>query len=205
MHGPDPIVTRGRRAPIPSRRQCWPIRSGSRCWWCCDSSRPAERLAFVLHDMFGVPFDEIAPIVDRSTRRRAASSRAEPDAGCTARRSRRMPTSAATRESSTRSSPRRAAATSTRWSRCSTRTSCCVGCRPGRPARRARRRGRRRPGAHVRRSGTDIERVLVNGVAGLLARKDGRPSSLLAVTVVDGRIVEIDVLADRERLARLID
>jgi RNA polymerase sigma-70 factor (ECF subfamily) len=51
----------------------------------------------------------------------------------------------------------------------------------------------------------DIERVLVNGVAGLLARKDGRPASLLAVTVVDGRIVEIDVLADPERLARLVD
>src|SRR6478672_4733718 len=50
----------------------------------------------------------------------------------------------------------------------------------------------------------DIERVLVNGVAGLLARKNGRPSSLLAVTVVDGRIVEIDVLADAERLARLV-
>jgi len=47
--------------------------------------------------------------------------------------------------------------------------------------------------------------VLVNGVAGLLARKDGRPASLLAVTVVDGRIVEIDVLADPERLARLVD
>ena len=31
-----------------------------------DTLRPAERLAFVLHDMFGVPFDEIAPIVGRS-------------------------------------------------------------------------------------------------------------------------------------------
>ncbi|MBV9042395.1 MAG: sigma-70 family RNA polymerase sigma factor, partial [Acidimicrobiia bacterium] len=31
-----------------------------------DTLAPAERLAFVLHDMFGVPFDEIAPIVDRS-------------------------------------------------------------------------------------------------------------------------------------------
>jgi hypothetical protein len=51
----------------------------------------------------------------------------------------------------------------------------------------------------------DIERVLVNGVAGLLARKDGRPSSLLAVTVADGRIIEIDVLADPARLARLVD
>lgn len=51
---------------------------------------PAERLAFVLHDMFGVPFDEIAPIVDRSTvatrqlasraRRRLQGSPAVPDA-----------------------------------------------------------------------------------------------------------------------------
>jgi Sigma-70, region 4 len=38
---------------------------------------PAERLAFVLHDMFGVPFDEIAPIVDRSaTAARQLASRA---------------------------------------------------------------------------------------------------------------------------------
>ena len=47
---------------------------------------PAERLAFVLHDMFAVPFDEIAPIVGRSHRRRRASSRAARGAGCRARR-----------------------------------------------------------------------------------------------------------------------
>jgi RNA polymerase sigma-70 factor (ECF subfamily) len=49
-----------------------------------------------------------------------------------------------------------------------------------------------------------IERVLVNGTAGLLSRENGRPERLLAVTVVDGLIVEIDVLADPERLARLM-
>ena len=42
---------------------------------------PAERLAFVLHDMFAVPFDEIAPIVGRSPTRRG-SSPAAPAAGC---------------------------------------------------------------------------------------------------------------------------
>src|SRR4030095_10846865 len=51
---------------------------------------PPERLSFVLHDMFGVPFDEIAPIVDRSpaaarqlasrARRRVQAERAVPDA-----------------------------------------------------------------------------------------------------------------------------
>jgi DNA-directed RNA polymerase specialized sigma24 family protein len=43
---------------------------------------PAERLAFVLHDVFAVPFEEIAPIVER-TRRRRDSSPAAPAAGCT--------------------------------------------------------------------------------------------------------------------------
>ena len=52
---------------------------------------PPERLAFVLHDIFGVPFDEIAPIVDRSpeaarqlasrARRRVRAERAVPDTG----------------------------------------------------------------------------------------------------------------------------
>src|SRR5882757_4142725 len=37
---------------------------------------PAERLAFVLHDMFGVPFDEIAPMVDRTAAARQLASRA---------------------------------------------------------------------------------------------------------------------------------
>ena len=52
---------------------------------------PAERLAFVLHDMFGVPFDQIARVVDRSpdaarqlasrARRRVRAENAEPDVG----------------------------------------------------------------------------------------------------------------------------
>ena len=86
---------------------------------------PPERLAFVLHDMFAVPFDEIAPIVDRSpeaarqlasrARRRVQGERAVPDADLSAQR-----------EVLTRSSRPRATETSTRWSPCSTRTSCCA-------------------------------------------------------------------------------
>ena len=88
-----------------------------------DTLGPAERVAFVLHDLFGVPFDEVGRLVGRSTdaakmlasraRRRVRGETATPDPGGTAR-------------SSTRSSPRAATATSTRWSRCSTRTSCCA-------------------------------------------------------------------------------
>ena len=46
--------------------------------------------------------------------------------------------------------------------------------------------------------------VLVNGAPGVLAATpDGRPMSIMAFTVVDGRIVEINSIADPERLARL--
>ena len=46
-------------------------------------------------------------------------------------------------------------------------------------------------------------RVLVNGGLGALSTSDGRPVSLLAFTVSDGRIVEINILADPDRLASL--
>jgi RNA polymerase sigma-70 factor (ECF subfamily) len=39
---------------------------GLRCWSCSETLTPSERLAFVLHDMFAVPFDEIGAIVGRS-------------------------------------------------------------------------------------------------------------------------------------------
>src|SRR6266705_1851384 len=61
-----------------------------------DTLNPAERLAFVLHDIFAVPFDEIAPIVGRSpaaarqlasrARRRVQGAAMEPDADLTRRR-----------------------------------------------------------------------------------------------------------------------
>ena len=43
-----------------------PTRSGSRCSWCLTRSVPPERLAFVLHDVFGVPFADIAAVLHRS-------------------------------------------------------------------------------------------------------------------------------------------
>ena len=86
-----------------------------------DTLTPAERLAFVLHDIFAVPFDEIAPIVERSpeaarqlasrARRRVQGERTAPDADL-----------AASGPSSTRSWPPPATATSTRCSPSSTPT-----------------------------------------------------------------------------------
>ena len=45
--------------------------------------------------------------------------------------------------------------------------------------------------------------ALINGAAGVVSLKDGRPFSIAAVTVSGGRIVELDFIADPERLARL--
>ena len=78
-----------------------------------DSLTPAERLAFVLHDVFGVPFADIATALDRSeaaTQQLASRARRR-------LRTRRSPTgtSLGRGTSSMRSSPRRATATSMRF------------------------------------------------------------------------------------------
>lgn len=48
-----------------------------------------------------------------------------------------------------------------------------------------------------------IQRALINGAAGLVSSRDGEPFSIGAFTVRNGKIVELDILADRERLAGL--
>jgi RNA polymerase sigma-70 factor, ECF subfamily len=48
-----------------------------------------------------------------------------------------------------------------------------------------------------------MRRALINGAAGMVSLRDGQPFSVAAVTVRDGRIVEIDILADPARLAGL--
>lgn len=113
---------------------------------------PAERLAFVLHDMFGVPFDEIAPIIGRSlgaTRKLASRARSRVKGAARSR----MPISPASERSSTPSRPPPATVISRRSSRCSTRRSrsgpTAAPCaRPGRsgvrgpwPSRRSPSRG----------------------------------------------------------------
>jgi len=52
-----------RTRSTPSSRRSWPRGSAWRCWWSWTGWLPAERLAFVLHDRFAVPFEEIAPIL----------------------------------------------------------------------------------------------------------------------------------------------
>ena len=195
--------------PTPSTRRCSPTPSGSALLVVLETLTPAERLAFVLHDMFGVPVRR-----DRADRRPVArppraSSRAAPAGACAAPRRRRTPTWPGSARSSTRSSPRRGPATSRRWSRCSIRTSCSAStpaaaplARPpvsgAEPVARQRARARRaaRPPRPARRSSTAPPGVVV------APPRTGRSRSS-ASPIAGGRIVAIDLIADPEKLARV--
>jgi hypothetical protein len=52
-------------------------------------------------------------------------------------------------------------------------------------------------------AGLTVKRARVNGATGLVSERGGRPFSVGAFTIKDGRIVECDFLVDLERLARL--
>jgi RNA polymerase sigma-70 factor (ECF subfamily) len=166
---------------------------------------PPERLAFVLHDMFGVPFEQIAPIVDRSSdaarqlasraRRRVRGAAPVPDADLGAQWEVVEAFLAAAHEGNFEG--------------------LLAVLDPG-VVLRADGGGVTELSRLVRGAGTvassatmwsrvglDMHRALVNGTPGFVSLRDGRPFSVAAVTITGGRIVEIDILADPERLARL--
>jgi RNA polymerase sigma factor (sigma-70 family) len=164
---------------------------------------PPERLAFVLHDIFGVPFDEIAPIVDRSpeaarqlasrARRRVRAARTMPDADLETQREVIDAFLAAAREGD--------------FDRLVAVLDPDVVLRQDfGPARSREVHGAAAVAGQARsyaKLGLDLRPALINGVAGAIAFRDGQPFSIGAFTVRNGRIVELDFLADPERLREL--
>ncbi len=165
---------------------------------------PAERLAFVLHDMFGVPFEEIAPIVERSPdaarqlasrgRRRLQAADPAPDADFGEQREVVEAFIAAAREGD--------------FDRLVNVLHPDVVLRadfgPDRESQEIH--GAEAVFAQARnfsRLGIEGHLVRVNGGIGTVALKDGKPFSVGAMRVREGRIVEIDFLADPARLAQL--
>src|SRR5690242_4837864 len=166
---------------------------------------PPERLAFVLHDMFAVPFDEIAQIVDRSpeatrqlasrARRRVQGEARVPDAGLDAQREVVDAYLAASREGDFEAlvavlDP-----------------DVVLRADLGPLAGGSRVvRGRDAVASQARfysRLGLDMRPALVNGVPGGVAFRDGEVFSVGAITVRGGKIVELDFFADPERLRNL--
>jgi len=167
---------------------------------------PAERIAFVLHDTFGVPFDEIAPIVGRSP---AASRQL-------ASRARRRVRGKATLPAADTSRQREVVDAFLAASRDGDLGALLAVLDPDVVLRAdpgAAGTSREVRGAHAvaeqarafSHLGQFSRRALVNGVAGIVSRAPGGPTfSVMGFTVVRGKITEIDILADPERL-RLLD
>ena len=202
VHFPDPLIDRA-DAVDPEHQALLADSVGLALLVVLETLSPAERLAFVLHDMFAVPFDEIGPMVDRSPDRRppARQPRAPPRAGRRAVARPRPGRAAPRRRRVLRRRPRRRLRG--------------PGRRPAPRRRAARGRGRGRSlvvhGAeNVARRAMTFARLapfvrpaLVNGAAGVVVAPKGRPFSVMGFTVTGGRIVAIDALADPERLRAL--
>jgi RNA polymerase sigma-70 factor (ECF subfamily) len=167
---------------------------------------PAERLAFVLHDMFAMPFEEIAPIVERSpaatrqlasrARRRVQGKKAVPDAGLTAQREVVDAFLAAGRDGDFE------ALVAVLDPDVVLRQDFGVS-RPG-VSREVRGAEMVASQAVVySRLRLAIKPALINGAPGIVTFRDGEPFSVGAFSVRAGRIVELDFLADPERLRQL--
>jgi ketosteroid isomerase-like protein len=205
---PDPIVTLEGQSD-PAQELLLADSVGLALLVVLETLDPAERLAFVLHDTFAVPFDEIAPIVGRTP---AAARQL-------ASRARRRVRGAATEELDLdRRRQREVVDAFLAASRGGDFDALLQlldpdvvlrsdggGVAPTRIVRGARNvaAGAVSYSAHAQ-PGT-IRPVLVNGAAGVAVfDRQGEPFSLLAFTVARGRIVEINILLDRERLGPLL-
>jgi len=171
---------------------------------------PAERLAFVLHDMFAVPFEEIAPIVDRSpTAARQLASRARRRVhGMGGREGESVaPRSELTRQREVVDAFL-AAARGGDFDALLAVLDPDVVLRSDRAAQRpgvpAEVRGAAIVAEQAVRGGARAARAaLVNGAVGVIVAPRGRLLIVLDFTIRDGKIVAIDAIADPERLRQL--
>ncbi len=209
VHLPDPVIS-VEGALQPEEEALLADSVGLALLVVLDTLTPAERLAFVLHDTFGLPFEEIAPMVGRTpAAARQLASRARrrvkgaelpaPDPDLARQREVVDAFFRAARGGDF------AALVGVLHPDVVLRSDFGPG-RPGRPgasrvfrgaaavARQAR--GARFPGAVVRPA-------LVNGAAGAVVTLRGRPFAIMGFTVAGGKIVEIDVIADPERVQRI--
>jgi RNA polymerase sigma factor (sigma-70 family) len=204
-HMPDPVVSPAAGVD-PEQEALLADSVGLALLVVLDTLSPAERLAFVLHDMFAVPFDEIAPMIERSPtaarqlasrgRRRVQGAAPVPDADLAGQREVVDAFFAAARDGD---------------------FDALVAVLDPDVALRSDG-GLERPGATVVIHGAQavaeraftyarlspfVRPALVNGVAGVVVAPRGKPFSVMAFTVARGKIVAIDSLSDPARLREL--
>jgi RNA polymerase sigma-70 factor, ECF subfamily len=200
VHVPEPIVSYEDRLD-PEQEALLADSVGLALLVVLDTLTPTERLAFVLHDMVGVPFSEIAPMVGRSpTAARQLASRA-----------RQRVQGAATPDPDIHRQRVvvdgfRVAARGGDFEQLRTVLDPNVVLRTDRavpPAAPTVFRGAREVAGQALffvRLAPVVRPALVNGAAGWVVALHGRPFAVLGFTVVHEKIVEIDVIADSDRI-----
>jgi RNA polymerase sigma factor (sigma-70 family) len=205
VHVPDPIVSPAEGSD-PEHETMLADSVGLALVVVLETLDPAERLAFVMHDIFAVPFSEIAPMVDRSpdaarqlasrARRRVRGAAPGPDADLSRQREVVDAFFAASREGDFD------ALVAVLDPEIVLRSDGGA----ARPEATHEVHGARAVAERAltfRRLSPFVRPALVNGVAGVVVAPQGRPFSVIAFTVRGGRITAIDALSDPKRLAEL--
>ena len=203
IHVPDPVVTRLDVDPEAAAEQADAVTLALLV--VLDALNPRERMAFVLHDMFGVPFDQIGEIVG------ASPATATQLASRARRRVRATPPPTADL-----STQRRVLDAFTSAAQEGDFEALLTVLDPDVELRAdggvEGLSGYIRGAAEVASAASTFRRtgheptqimVLVNGAVGLLGMREDRPVSVFCPVIRDGRIVEINILTDPERIARL--
>jgi RNA polymerase sigma-70 factor (ECF subfamily) len=202
VYVPDPIVTR-EGVSDPEHDAVLADSVGLALLVVLETLTPAERLAFVLHDMFAVPFDDIAPMVDRTpdatrqlasrARRRVQGNAPVPDGDVRQQREVVDAFFAAARDGD--------------FDRLVAVLHPDVVLRADAgDGTSTLRRGAKEVASNALMFSSRhpyLRRALVNGAAGVVVAPDDEPIAVMGFTVVNGRVVEIDVVADPKRLAEL--
>ncbi|WP_345215530.1 sigma-70 family RNA polymerase sigma factor [Georgenia halophila] len=202
VHVPDPVVT-PESGTDPEHEALLADSVGLAMLVVLEQLSPAERLAFVLHDTFGMPFADIAAMIDRTpdaarqlasrARRRVRGAAPAPDPDLARQREVVDAFFAAARDGD---------------------FDALVGVlhpdvllraegAGGRSTVLAGARDVAASAATYRELAPFVRPVLVNGTAGALVVAKGKAVSVMGFTVVEGKIVAIDALSDPERLASI--
>jgi len=202
-HVPDPVITRADGDPESEAMRVDSV--GLALLVVLETLEPAERLAFVLHDVFGMSFDEIAPIVDRSAvAARQLASRARRRVQSKAPKADALPQQRRVIDAFM------AAARNGDFEGLVAVLDPDIVLRAdggalaglSRVVRGAREVASQ--AATFSKSGLSLQLVLVNSQLGFVSRRpDGRLFSVIGFSIAGGRIVGMDILADPERLSRL--
>jgi RNA polymerase sigma factor (sigma-70 family) len=205
VHMPDPIISHEDRVD-PEQEALLGDSVGLALLVVLHTLTPAERLAFVLHDMFAVPFEEIASMIERSpaaarqlasrARRRVQGAATAPDPDLTRQREVVDAFLAAARDGD--------------FDALVAVLDPDVVLRADGGTARARQtvvihgaRAVAEQAITAKRLAPFARPALINGTAGVVAAAGGRVLSVMGFTVAHGKIVAIDVLYDPERLADL--